>query len=75
MDKPECVDFLKNNSKSFTPARIIVMMTKTTSWEGFFPITDSLGKALTETTANESLLPIKVATATWKEKITVCGQL
>lgn len=50
------------------------MMAKTTSWEGFFPITDSLGKALTETTANESLLPIKVETATWKEKITVCGQ-
>lgn len=75
MNKPVWVDFLKNNSRSFSPASIIVMMAKTTSWKGFFPITDSLGKALTETTANESLLPIKAATATWKEKITVCGQL
>lgn len=40
------------------------MMAKTTSREGFLSITDSLGKALIETTANKSLLPIKVATAT-----------
>lgn len=50
------------------------MMAKTTSREGFLSITDSLGKALIETTANKSLLPIKVATATWKKEKTACDQ-
>lgn len=53
------------------------MMAKTTSWEGFFSITNSLGKAPIETTANKSLLSIKVAREPWKKKIKkkLCDQL
>lgn len=63
MDKPVYVDFLKITA-SLHSSQDNSNDGQDHILRGFFPITDSLGKALTETTANESLLPIKVETAT-----------